>query len=337
MKENIKLLINLLLSLLLIYAVIYFVGSEKVFSVLLGTDLPLFLAAVLSYLAVNLLMSIRIKVILQKMGNNLKLKDIFQSHLAGMMASDFTPARVGYFFTAFSLTSRFRVSLEKTIMSIFGPQLLDFLVKVFSALLLVFFMAGALGLGEDSIILNLVFLLVFLAAVIFTGLLLFYPPFLQKFSFLNSLPLIPKLISFLQLMHNHAKSVLDVKLEIILIGIASWIIKGLEWLLLAWALGIFVGGDWVSSLFFMMVFQAAITILQFLPLPTVAGAGASEAGFAAILYVFGVTPEAAVSFGLLTRLIMIIVDSFSLPVIMAYIKTHTIDETFRKVEEVGKH
>ncbi len=337
MKEDIKLLVNLLLSLLLIFLVIHFVGSEKVFSVLLGIDPVLFLAAVAAYLTVNILMSLRIKVILSKMGSQLKIQNVFPSHLAGMVASDFTPARVGYFFTAFSISSRFKVPLEKTMMSIFGPQLLDFFVKSFSALFLIFMMAEALGLGEDGLLFNVLFLLVFLLAVLFSALLLFYPPFLEKFSFLNSLPLLPKMMSFLKLMQNHAQGILDAKLEIIVIGIFSWIAKGMEWLLLAWALGISTGGDFFHSLFFMMVFQASITILQFLPLPTLAGAGASEVGFAAVLYVFGVTPEAAVSFGLLTRILMMVVDSFAISTVLEYIRTHPFDETFRKLAELRKH
>lgn len=348
MRERLKFALNILISVLFIALIVYFAGYKKVFSVFSEIDLILFLSAVVMYIVVNLLMSLRIRLILSRMGKCLSMKQIIPSHFAGMVSSDFTPARVGYFFTAFSLSSKYDIPVEKSIMSIFGPQLLDFIVKSLSAMILVFLMAGALGLGDDGILLNVFFLFAFIFAVIFSGLLLFYPPFVNRLEkgILEKTAVLPagasssftvvvsKSFSFLKLMQNHSKSILELKAEILLIGILSWIAKGFEWLLLAWAVGITLGTDFIYSLGFMMVFQASITILQFLPLPTIAGAGASEIGFAAILHLFGVSPDTAVGFGLLTRMLMIAVNSFAFPVVFEYLGKHSFGETIRKLKEM---
>jgi uncharacterized membrane protein YbhN (UPF0104 family) len=113
------------------------------------------------------------------------------------------------------------------------------------------------------------------------------------------------------------------------------VVKGLEWFAIAKALNISVFTEWWQDFLFMMVFQAAITILQFLPLPTIAGAGASEAGFAVILSVFGVPFETSVAFGFLTRLVMIIVDIFSLPVLLDYLHKHGLEKSLAGLSKLS--
>ena len=132
-------------------------------------------------------------------------------------------------------------------------------------------------------------------------------------------------------MHEHSASVLSVKWSIVGITAFTWMAKGLEWLLLAKAIGITISGNPLYDLFFMMVFQGAITIIQFVPSPTIAGAGASEAAFAIILLPFGVPFETSVAFGFLTRLTMIAVDMFSLPVIVQYLHKHSMEGTLDKL------
>lgn len=312
--------------------IFYFVGFGKVLSVLLSAKPELLLLAALAYLALNLVMSYRILVVLANLGHRLDLYSIFPSNLAGMLASDFTPARAGYFFTAFSLSSRFKISLEKTVLSIFGPQLFDFLIKATSAGLVMFLLLSKAGV--ENLWLNLLFLVMILGSIVAAALLVFYPPLLAALVFLEKLPLVPKIFNFLRTMHQHSDSVLAVKWKIIGITLLSWAVKGLEWLLLAHAIGIRLSDDLALEFIFMMVFQGAVTILQFLPLPTIAGAGASEAGFAAILLPFGIPLESSVTFGFLTRLLMISVDAFSLPVILGYLKTHTLEKSLEGISEI---
>lgn len=55
--------------------------------------------------------------------------------------------------------------------------------------------------------------------------------------------------------------------------------------------------------------QPIVTLLQFMPLPTIAGAGVSEAGAAFVLMQFGIGLPQAIAFTLMTRFVMILVDS----------------------------
>jgi uncharacterized protein (TIRG00374 family) len=324
-----KLLLKLFFSLLLFVAIFYFVGFQKITALVLAMDPWLFLLAILSYILVLFAMSLRIEVVLDSIGEKVSLREIFPSNLAGMLASDFTPARVGYFFTAFSLSSSFGIKLEKTFLSIFGPQLLDFVIKLSSATILLMIIFGRLG--ADGLAFNLVFLLITLAAIVFSGLLVFHPPFMRRLRFLEHLPLASKCFSFLSRMHTYSDRLLSIKWKITGVTLLAWFLKGAHWMLLSKAVGFSIMDNIFLDFVFIMLFQAAITLIQFFPLPTLAGAGASEAGFAAILYLFGLPLEVGVTFGFMTRVVMIVVDAFSLPMLYDFVQKHGVDDFLSKL------
>lgn len=334
MDQKTKLIINLLLSFAVFFVIIYLTGVDKIFEVLATIKLEFILVALLIYLLINLLMSTRIKIVLASFGDNFAILKIFPSNLAGMLASDFTPARMGYFFTAFSLSSRFKLPLEKTMIAIFGPQLFDFLIKVTSASILFIFLVDKLGAG--NLLVNVFVLLFVLTGIIGAGLAVFYPPFLNYFKFFERFPIVPAIFAFLRKMHLHSNKVLAVKWQVIGVTFLSWFFKGLEWLILSKALNISIFNDILFDLAFMMIFQAAITIIQFLPIPTLAGAGASEAVFAAIFAVFGIPIATSVTFGFLTRFVMIAVDMFSLPILVDYLHNHNLEKALGNITKI-KH
>ncbi|MDD5171624.1 MAG: lysylphosphatidylglycerol synthase transmembrane domain-containing protein [Candidatus ainarchaeum sp.] len=328
MEKRFQLLLNLLLSIALFAVIFYLVGFDKIATVLVSAKPEFFVFALMVYFVLNLVMAYRVKIVLESIGDTLSTFEVFKSSLAGMLASDFTPARIGYFFTAFSLSARHKIPFEKTLLSIFGPQLFDFMIKVTSAAILLYLIISMAG---GDILLNAIVLAVFAGAIISAALLVFYPPLLKLLAPFESLPLVPHIFNFIRRMHLHSHKVLAVKWKIAAITIVCWLIKGLEWLFLSKAVGIQLSGDLISDLLFMMVFQAALTIIQFLPIPTLAGAGASEAGFAAALLPFGVPLETAVTFGFLTRIVMIAVDSLSLPVLLDYLHHHSLESSLDKI------
>ncbi len=323
------------ISLLVFAAIFHFVGVDKIVSVLLNANPLLLLAGILTYILLNIMMSWRISAILESIGHKFSIKQIFQINLGGMLASDFTPARAGYFFTAFSIASKFGLELEKPMIAIFGPQIFDFMIKAASAGIIIFIILGKSEVANDML-LNAAMIITFFGALLFVGALVFYPPLLARFAFLERFPAIPTMFGFLRRMHQHIDRVLAIKWKIILITFATWIVKGFEWFFLSRALGISVsGGDALSDLLFMMIFQASVTIIQFLPIPTLAGAGASEAGFAAILMVFGVPLEVGVSFGFLTRFVMIAIDMFGLPTLLDYLQKHSLESSLEGLGSMG--
>jgi len=327
-----QILLNLVLSIIIIALIFHLAGIGKVFAVLAGASPGYLLLALLSYLCLNIVMSFRIKKVLQSLGESLALRQILPSNLAGLLASDFTPARSGYFFTAFSLSSKSGIRLDKTMMAIFGPQIFDFLIKASSAGILIFLLMGRAGIG--NLLINAAVLAFIFAGIIGAGALVFHPPLLERLSPLRRLPLMPRLFGFIGRMHEHSDKVMAVKWTVVWITLLSWAIKGMEWLFLAKALGIGFFGDFLSDFLFMMVFQGAVTIIQFLPIPTLAGAGASEAGFAAILLSFGVSVESGIAFAFMTRILMIAVDILSLPVIFGYLHTHSLEKSLESLSEL---
>ncbi|NYZ74247.1 flippase-like domain-containing protein [Candidatus Micrarchaeota archaeon] len=329
MEKRFQLLLNLILSIAIFAAIFYLVGFDKIATALLSIRLEFFVLALVVYFCLNIMMAYRVKIVLASIGDSLPTLDILKSSLAGMLASDFTPARVGYFFTAFSLSARHKIPFEKTLLSIFGPQLFDFMIKVISAAILFYLIISIAGGG--NLMVNAAVLAVFACGIISAALLVFYPPLLKLLAPLESLPLIPFVFNFVRRMHLHSHKVLAIKWKIAAVTLVCWSMKGVEWFLLSKAIGLQLSGNLINDLLFMMVFQGALTIIQFLPIPTLAGAGASEAGFAAALLPFGVPLETAVSFGFLTRMVMIVVDSLSLPILLDYLHNHSLESSLDKI------
>ena len=323
-------IINLLISIVIFALIIWYIGYEQIVEALSKANLAFIGAAIVLYIILNIIMSFRIKIILEKLGNKLNVLDIAPSSLAGLLASDFTPARVGYFFSAFSLSSKFNIEIEKTIMSIFGPQLFDFLIKIVSAAILIIWLTKGAGV-VSYLIIAIAFL-----GIIFVSLLLFYPPLLDWLKIFNFIPFFEKGINLIKKMQIHSEIILSVKFKIIAITLCSWFVKGIEWLFLAKSLGINLSSNIFEEIFIMLIFQAAITIVQFIPLPTVAGAGASEAAFASVLYFFGVSAEKAIVFGFLTRLVMLTIDLFSLPILIEYLNKHNFENTLGELNNIKK-
>lgn len=329
MDKTHQVILDIIISLALLGAIFYLVGFGKTVEVLVTTNIWLFALALLTYACMGTVMAFRIKVVLSAMNERLPLARLIPPNFAGLLASDFTPARVGYFFTAFSISSREKIPLEKTMAAIFGPQLFDFMIKAVSACILSAIIISKVG--ANNILINIVIIIAAFIGITFAGLVVFWPPMLRLLAPFEALPFVPKVFSFIRGMYEHSASVLSVKWSIIAITAFTWMAKGLEWLLLAKAIGITISGNPLYDLFFMMIFQGAITIIQFVPSPTIAGAGASEAAFAIILLPFGVPVESSVAFGFLTRLTMIGVDVFSLPVISAYLHKHSMEGTLDRL------
>ena len=86
-------------------------------SLLMQVDVWFLLLACFCYFLNNLLMAYRLKTLLLHMGENIRLRLVFFSHMAGMLLSDFTPGRSGYLYVALSLNKR-DVPLEKGIVTI---------------------------------------------------------------------------------------------------------------------------------------------------------------------------------------------------------------------------
>jgi len=328
---------NILFSIIILLILFYFVNVEWLISILFAANPTYLFLAILFYFILNVLMSLRIKTILKELGNNISLKAAIIADFTGMLASDFTPARSGYFFAAFDLSRRLKLPLEKTMISIFGPQLLEFVIKTLCVGILVIFVLNQFSVFENHtapILLSAVFVLV---VILFFSALLFSKKLLSRCSFIKKLPFGKKLFSLFHLMQDNSNVLLKKKWAILSLTVGSWFFKTCEWFCLAKALNISLFEQPLVEFLFIGIFQASITFIQFMPVPTLAGAGTSEAAFAGILFLFGIPLELGLAFGLLTRGLMIFVD-FILGVsnLSVYVEKEKLDGILADIEDVEK-
>src|SRR3989338_7396069 len=90
---------ELLLSLLALIAIFWLVDAEKTYRIIITANPVLFVAGMLVYFSTALLITYRIRLILSNVGWKAGYREAFWANMGGLLASDFTPARTGYFIT----------------------------------------------------------------------------------------------------------------------------------------------------------------------------------------------------------------------------------------------
>jgi len=307
MKKQLLLFIELLVSLIVIAVVLFLVELDKVLAVIANANHWFILAAFFAYFGINLGMGIRIRLILAEMGHKISPISALMANFAGMLTSDFTPARSGYFATAFALAANEKIPLGKAVVSILGPQLFEFMLKVCAGTIAIIYIFYYLNLGEGSFAGMFLGVIALASMLIFGILLLFSKRFLILLKPIEKLPFGEVAYSKLVGMQHHAIAIKKVVPAILILLVITWFLKGVEWYMLALSVGMQPNIQ-LNPLLFYMFLQPLITILQFIPTPTLAGIGLSEAGSIAVLSLFGVQPHVAAAYALLTRSLMILVD-----------------------------
>ena len=307
MRKQVLLLAELAISLAIIAAVLYLVDVGKVIEAIASANPFFLIAAFTAYFGINLGMSTRIRVILAEMGHRVAAAPALMANFAGMLVSDFTPARSGYFATAFALTANEKIPLNRSIVSILGPQMFDFMVKVGAGGIAIIYIFYRLNLGEGSLAGMLLGVIGLSAMLVFGVLLLFSKRFLAMLGAIERLPFGKKVYGELAVMQKNAAAIKRVIWAILVLMAVTWTLKGIEWWFLAMSIGMEPQIDFHPLVFYMFL-QPLITMLQFIPTPSLAGMGVSEAGSVAVLALFGVPAHIAVAFAIMTRSLMIILD-----------------------------
>lgn len=334
MKNLKDYIINIAITIAIFVLIFSLFEFDKIVEVILNSNYYFLATALVAYFGVVTIMTLRIRMILNKMKYFPSFKSIMESNLAGMIASDFTPARSGYFFTAFSLSSKHKIKINDSILTIFGPQLFDFTIKAVSLSIMIIILLNAIdGFGEN-ILFTLLAIIGIFSVIGFFGALLFLKGFLKKFSIVKKMPFGDKIYSLFYLMQKNSYKLMDIKWKIILITFASWAMKAAEWYLLTRALGITIFDGGIMDYAFMLVFQGTTTLVQFIPLPTLAGGGASEVGFSGLLFLFGIPIETGIAFALLTRGVMIVIDVLGTGELIRYIRKEGIKKVFEEINSM---
>lgn len=315
-KNTIILLVNAIISLIAISLILYAVDIIDVINRLIKVDLFLLSLSVIALLAMYVGMAARIKILLTESGINIGWLAVFKSHFIGMLLADFTPARSGYFAAAASLHYNYKVPDEKALVSIFGPQIFDFALKiVVGTIAIIFLLSKFLKDDEKSILLLISILITLLVTVMI--LTLFSSRFLSIFSPMKKLPVLGnflgKILSLFQRMQRSSAIVVKKTPELLVLLLFTWSMKSISWYFVAKSLGITIVGINFPEFLFYFLFQPLITMLEFIPSPTIAGIGLSEGGTALVLSLFSISPAAATSFAVLARVKTIVINLLALP------------------------
>lgn len=287
-------ILQCLLAISIILLILYFSGVQDILQIISQVNLIFIIAAIAAYLLNNILMSFRIKRILGDIDKKIRLKFVFFSHMAGMLASDFTPARSGYLFVAYAL-KKHGISAKSGLATITSTYIYDLFFKVIVASLGILYVYSNLFAGSTLQTLAI-------AAALMIGILLLYIAIMYPsagiISFSKNFKILQKLID----LGRESKKVQKHYRYILLITISGWILKGLEWFFIALALNIYQ-----ISFTDALILNPFLTLFSLIPL-TPAGWGIQEAGIVGLFALMGITGVYAISFSLMTRFIEVFVD-----------------------------
>jgi uncharacterized protein (TIRG00374 family) len=311
MNKKLLLLLDGLVSLLIMAGVLWFIGADKFIAELAGVNLFYVAVSIVFLLLMDFVMAYRIKLVLKENKVDVSYKGTFLSHMVGMLLSDFTPARSGYFATAAALSYNYKVPSEKAMVAILGPQTLDFIVKVIvGTISLLYLTKYVLHLDNGWFVFVGAGLMCVMIAVMV--LLLFSGRFLRLFSFAERIPFTKRVYLMFLRMQENSHTILKVLPQLIALLLLSWSAKAISWYFVAKSLGITIDIGIPEVLVYYFI-QPTLTILEFVPSPTIAGLGLSEGGGAVLLSVFGISAAKAASFVFLARIKTTFVNLIAVP------------------------
>lgn len=300
------LILDTVISLAIIFAIFYFIGLEEIIREFGSINyLYLFLSAVF-LLIMYVGMTERLRIILYELKVKSKFREIFKMHLMGMLLADFTPGRTGYLAVAYGLSKKYNIPEEKSTIAVLGPQIYDFALKVIIGTAgMLYLLKAYLKIDGGEVL--------FLGALVMGGmilimlLLLFSKRFLGFFAFTKKIPAADKMISIFEKAQKNSHVILHCFPALFGLLLFNWCAKAISWYFVAKALGITLntGFPEVFAYFFL---QPLLTMLEFLPSPTLAGLGLSEGAGVLVFSVFGIGAAKAASFVFLARVKTIIVN-----------------------------
>lgn len=304
MKKILKNVLGFGIGFLILLYLFYQLGFEKIYFLLIGIRIEYFLLAALFYFFTDVIAAIVLKVAI---GTKISLREILPSHMCGMFYSAVTPGRIGYYYTAFSLSKKTKESRSGNVGILTLLQGIYFFIKVFLSLLAVLYFSRFVINTESQLYLITVSLLpILFVATIFLTL---YTKIINQI--LAKLPLLNKLLKYITLMQEACRKINLMKLgKIVALGSIGWITMSTQWFLIANSLNLEV--TFLDAL----MLQPILTTIMFVPLSP-GGLGFTEGGSGLIFtLLLNQSLELALASGatfiLLIRLNSILVDSLGL-------------------------
>ncbi len=303
-KRN--LILQALLGIVILVLLFWQVGWQDFLDALVNIELSLFILALVFYTIDNLVLAFRYNYVLKYMGIQVPFAQVFLCHLGGMLYSDVTPGRVGYFTVPYFLKKRANVAYSSSLSAIIGLQSLEFFIKVFGCGIGLIY----IGFNIENQILFVILLIgtIFLLIVaVILGVIVWSEKAEGVVQWLCKIPLIGKILAKLlpkfSDFQQQGQKIKPVIPHAIVLTSVSWLLKGLQWYLIALSLNI----TDISYFGFVMI-HPLLTALSFVPI-TPAGLGLQESGIVIIFtLVFGQEAASSSAFSILARFYAILVD-----------------------------
>jgi hypothetical protein len=296
--------------LLIIGGLLWYVGINKLASVLANTN-PIYLSfSFVAYFLINVLFTIRIIRVLQRQGIKATFGRTFLAQYSGMLSSDLTPGRSGYMLTPVYLKNQ-AIDTSASLSCILGVQSIEFLVKVIGGALALVFLLNQISFTRELLWIGAIGIGLMLLGGFVLGAIIWSPTAAVlirkiagwKFFACFTGGIMARLDEF----GDNAMKTRGAIPEIALITMLSWILKGFEWYFLGLALGITKIG-WLG--FFLL--HPLITAFGFVPL-TPSGIGFQEGAIVGIFLLLGIDIRLALGFAILSRALLIIEDLIGVP------------------------
>ena len=324
-KKILKILVQVLLMIAIFGALLWYVGVGAIYDALLTIKVEYLVLAFAIYFGINVLFAVRLRRVLAKDGVKTSFGKTLLAQYAGMLTSDVTPGRSGYFLTPVYLRDQ-NIPSSKSLSAILGIQTIEFLIKVVGGIGAVIFLIQVVpatnwqALGTFAGI-NVMLLIAALGiALMLTGAIVlaaftWSPRAISLFDRIANSRYLKRftggLMGKLEEYKDSAHKTRQAIPEILLLTMACWILKGFEWYFLGLALGI-TQIPWIGY----FLIHPLVTALAFVPI-TPAGTGVQEFGIFGIFSVLiGVNPVTATAFALLSRGLLIFEDLAGLPQIV---------------------
>jgi uncharacterized protein (TIRG00374 family) len=308
-------------------ALLWYVGIGSLYNSLLNIKIEYLLLAFLAYFGINLLFTVRLRIVLKKDGVKTSFGKTLLAQYAGMLTSDVTPGRSGYILTPLYLKDQ-EVPTSKSLSGILGIQTIEFLAKVVGGIGAVLFLIDVVppqnwsqfgtfaGINLGLLIAGLGIALMLTGAILLAAfswsrraISLFdriaNSRFLKRFA--------GGLMGRLEEYKDSAHKTRSAIPEIVFLTMACWVLKGFEWYFLGLSLGI-TQIPWIGY----FLIHPLVTALGFVPI-TPAGAGIQEFGIVGIFTLLFTAPvsveitAAIAAFALLARGLLIFEDLAGLP------------------------
>ena len=336
MKHDSRRITHILLQIILMVAIfgalLWYVGIGSLYNSLLNIKVEYLVLAFLAYFAINLLFTVRLRLVLKKEGIKTSFGKTLLAQYAGMLTSDVTPGRSGYILTPVYLRDQ-NVPTSKGLSSVLGIQTIEFLVKVVGGLGAVIYLVetvsaqtwnelfpqAVLGVNIGLLVAGLGIALMLVGAIVLAA-FTWSKRAISLFDRIANSRLLRRftggLMGKLEEYKKSAHSTRQAIPEILVLTFVCWVLKGFEWYFLGLALKI-TQIPWIAY----FLIHPLVTALAFVPI-TPAGAGVQEFG---IIGIFGlllnvpVNPEMVApiaAFALLARGLLVFEDLAGIPQIV---------------------